>query len=130
MAKSKTLEIFVPVRFYHKLSKLLHVFYSKFLIFFHFTRYYHAIVDEMRKKIKELIKEGNWNSDELSRLKHKLLKKLNIHEQDMLEQDILLKQKLDNLKDELQKSIKQKLEDIQSNLDDYVIFIFKISSFF
>ena len=48
----------------------------------------------------------------------------------MLEQDILLKQKLDNLKDELQKSIKQKLEDIQSNLDDYVIFIFKISSFF
>ncbi len=70
------------------------------------------------------------DSDELSRLKHKLLKKLNIHEQDMLEQDILLKQKLDNLKDELQKSIKQKLEDIQSNLDDYVIFIFKISSFF
>ncbi len=31
----------------------------------------------------------------------------------MLEQDILLKQKLDNLKDELQKSIKQQLEDIR-----------------
>ncbi len=92
---------------------MLHVFYSKFLIFFYFTRYYHASVDETRKKVKELIKEGDWNSDELSRLKHKLLKKLNIHEQDMHEQDILLKQKLDNLKDELQKSIKQQLEDIR-----------------
>ncbi len=31
----------------------------------------------------------------------------------MLEQDILLKQKLDNLKDDLRKSIKQQLEDIR-----------------
>ena len=63
-----------------------------------------------RAKIKELIKEGEWNSDELSKLKHKLLNKLNIHEQD--EQDILFKQKLDVLKDDLEKSIKQQLEDI------------------
>jgi len=53
--------------------------------FYYFTRYYRADVDETRRKIKGLIKKGDWNSDEFSRLKQKLLKKLNIHEQDMLE---------------------------------------------
>ena len=61
-------------------------------------------------KIKELIQEGDWDSDEFLELKHKLLKKLNIPipEQDILEQDILLNQKLDNLKDDLQNSIRQR----------------------
>jgi len=60
-----------------------------------FTRYYHANVDETRRKIKELIKEGEWNSDEFPKMKQNLLNKLNI--QDKSEQELLdmLKQKLD-----------------------------------
>jgi hypothetical protein len=77
----------------------------------YFTRYYHADVGETYRKVKELIKEGDWNFDEFSELKYKLLKKLNIPEQDMLEQDMLLNQKLDNLKVDLQNSIKQQLDE-------------------
>ena len=43
-----------------------------------FIRYYHANVDETRRKIKELIKEGEWNFDEFSEMKQNLLNKLNI----------------------------------------------------
>jgi len=60
-----------------------------------------------------LIDEGDWSSDRLPTLKRKLLKKLNIKEQDTLEQDILFKQKLDDLKGDLEKLMKQQLEDIR-----------------
>ncbi|CAG8649705.1 16892_t:CDS:2 [Funneliformis mosseae] len=42
--------------------------------------YYHADVDETRRKIKELIKDGEWNSDKFSEMKQKLLNKLRIQD--------------------------------------------------
>ncbi|PKY39136.1 hypothetical protein RhiirA4_452289 [Rhizophagus irregularis] len=40
--------------------------------------YYYANVDKTREKIKEMINEGEWNTNEFSELKQKLLKELNI----------------------------------------------------
>ncbi|CAG8466075.1 467_t:CDS:10 [Funneliformis caledonium] len=42
--------------------------------------YYHADADETRRKIKELIKDGEWNSDKFSEMKQKLLNKLRIQD--------------------------------------------------
>jgi len=52
-------------------------------------------------------------------LKNKLLKKLHIPEPDMHEKDILLSQKLNDLKDDLQESIKQQLEDIRKTQKEF-----------
>ncbi len=63
-------------------------FLFKILIIYYFTRNYHANVDETRRKIKELIKENEWDSDEFPELKQNLLNKLNIQEKsdnDLLE---------------------------------------------
>jgi len=49
-------------------------------LFITFTRYYHANVDKTRKKIKKLIKEGEWNSEEFSEMKQNLLYKLDIQD--------------------------------------------------
>jgi len=59
------------------------------------SRYYHAGVDEIRKKIRELIKEGEWNSDGCSNMRQMLLNKLNVQEKS--DQELLgtLKKKLD-----------------------------------
>jgi len=45
---------------------LLLRFDSKFLNFnvYHLTRYYYANVDKTRRKINQLIKDDEWNSDE------------------------------------------------------------------
>ncbi|GBC30372.2 hypothetical protein GLOIN_2v1794049 [Rhizophagus irregularis DAOM 181602=DAOM 197198] len=43
-----------------------------------FAIYYYANVDKTREKIKEMINEGEWNTNEFSELKQKLLKELNI----------------------------------------------------
>ncbi|CAG8660186.1 5341_t:CDS:2 [Funneliformis mosseae] len=54
--------------------------------------YYHADFDETYRKIRELIKENEWDSDQFPEMKQNLLNKLNIQEKsdkDML--DILLK---------------------------------------
>ncbi|PKK67804.1 hypothetical protein RhiirC2_834909 [Rhizophagus irregularis] len=40
--------------------------------------YYYANVDKTREKIKEMINEGEWNTNEFLELKQKLLKELNI----------------------------------------------------
>ncbi|RGB43111.1 hypothetical protein C1646_681702 [Rhizophagus diaphanus] len=40
--------------------------------------YYYADFDKTRQEIKEMIKEGEWNTDEFSELKQKLLNKLKI----------------------------------------------------
>ncbi|POG77144.1 hypothetical protein GLOIN_2v822482 [Rhizophagus irregularis DAOM 181602=DAOM 197198] len=40
--------------------------------------YYYADFDKTRQEIKEMIKEGEWNTDEFSELKQKLLHKLKI----------------------------------------------------
>ncbi|PKC58465.1 hypothetical protein RhiirA1_470916 [Rhizophagus irregularis] len=40
--------------------------------------YYYADVSKVRQKIKEMIDEGEWNTNEFSELKQNLLKKLNI----------------------------------------------------
>ena len=42
------------------------------------AQYYHANVDETRRKIKELIENNQWDSDELQEMKKKLLENLNI----------------------------------------------------
>ena len=41
----------------------------------YFIRYYHANADMTRMKIKEMIQQGDWNYDEFSELKPKLLGK-------------------------------------------------------
>ena len=56
-----------------------------------------------RATIKEMIQQGDWNTDEFSGLKRKLLVKLNISEQDMREQDLL-------------KSIERQLRELQNQL--------------
>jgi len=56
---------------------LLLIFIRKFN-FYYYIRYYHANVDEVHKKIKELTKEGEWSSDEFSEMKQNLLNKLNM----------------------------------------------------
>jgi polyhydroxyalkanoate synthesis regulator phasin len=52
------------------------------LIFFFYTnlslRYYYADADKVRQKIKEMINNGEWNTDEFLELKQNLLNKLNI----------------------------------------------------
>ncbi|CAG8483535.1 3153_t:CDS:2 [Funneliformis caledonium] len=63
--------------------------------------YYHADVDETRRKIKELIKAGEWNSDKFFEMKQNLLNMLRIQDK----QDI---QKLD--------ALKKQLDDIQETL--------------
>ncbi|CAB4429193.1 unnamed protein product [Rhizophagus irregularis] len=40
--------------------------------------YYYANVDIAREKVKEMIREGEWNIDEFSEMKHNLLKNLNV----------------------------------------------------
>ena len=73
-------------------------------LIYYFTRYYYANVDETRRKIKELIKEGEWNSDEFSEIKQILLNKLNI--QNISEQELLLdmfKQMFDDFQVKLNK---------------------------
>ncbi|POG77193.1 hypothetical protein GLOIN_2v1871629 [Rhizophagus irregularis DAOM 181602=DAOM 197198] len=43
-----------------------------------FLKYYYANVDIVREKVKEMIREGEWNTDEFSEMKQNLLKNLNI----------------------------------------------------
>lgn len=43
-----------------------------------FLRYYYANVDKTREKIKEMMKNDEWNTDEFTELKQALLEKLNI----------------------------------------------------
>ncbi|CAI2190288.1 18119_t:CDS:2, partial [Funneliformis geosporum] len=66
--------------------------------------YYHADVDETRREINELIKDGEWNFDDFSGTKQNLLNKLRI----LNKQDI---QKLDAIKkqlDEIQEAFSSK----------------------
>ena len=68
-----------------------------------------------RMKIKEMIQQGDWNSDKFSGLKRKLLERLDISEQEMGEQDLLKsieRQLKDIPKQDMLKSIEQKLEEI------------------
>ena len=60
-------------------------------------RYYHAYVDETRRMIKELIKEGEWNYDEFRTMKQSLLNKLNIQEKSEQELLSILEQKIDDV---------------------------------
>ncbi|CAG8632020.1 11947_t:CDS:2 [Funneliformis mosseae] len=63
----------------------LHILHKK-------QRYYHADLDETCRKIRELIKENEWDSEYFPEMKQNLLNKLNIQEKsdkDVL--DILLK---------------------------------------
>ena len=60
-------------------------------------RYYHAYVDETRRMIKELIKEGEWNYDEFRTMKQSLLNKLNIREKSDQELLSILEQKIDDV---------------------------------
>ncbi|GES97115.1 hypothetical protein GLOIN_2v1768207 [Rhizophagus clarus] len=48
--------------------------------------YYYADVDEIRKKVKEMINEGEWNTNELLELKRDLLDKLHIQHDITLQQ--------------------------------------------
>jgi hypothetical protein len=48
-------------------------------------RYYYADVDKTRQKIKEMIKEREWNTDEFPELKQKLLDELKIQYNSQLE---------------------------------------------
>lgn len=43
-----------------------------------FIRYYHADINMTRKKIKEMIRNGEWNTDEFSEIKQGLLEALKI----------------------------------------------------
>src|SRR5688572_27389402 len=85
-------------------------------IHYHFTRYYYANVDETRRKIKELTKEGEWDSDEFPAMKQTLLNRLNV--QDISDQESLLdmfKQMFDDLQVNLS-NVHKKLDSIQMKL--------------
>ncbi len=57
-------------------------------IIYYFTRYYYANVDETRRKIKDLIKEDEWNTDKFPEMKQLLSNKLGIQHKSM--QELLL----------------------------------------
>jgi hypothetical protein len=65
---------FINLLFYFKVI-------FKYLFYLHinlFLRYYHANVDETRKKVREMIDNRDWKTNEFPDMKIKLLKKLNI----------------------------------------------------
>jgi hypothetical protein len=43
-----------------------------------YSRYYYANVDKTREKVKQMISNGEWNTDGFPELKQELLNKLNI----------------------------------------------------
>ena len=45
----------------------------------YFSRYYYADYDKTREKVKNMIRDKEWNTDEFSEIKQDLLKKLMIN---------------------------------------------------
>ncbi|RGB23444.1 hypothetical protein C1646_806512 [Rhizophagus diaphanus] len=74
------------------------------------TIYYYANIDETRKKVKEMIDNGDWNTNEISESKIKLMKKLNIPlEKNILAEIQEIKNFSQNILAEMQK-IKKRLQ--------------------
>ena len=81
------------------------------MFFIVITSYYHANVDETRKKIEQLIEKDEWNSGELLDVKQILLDNLQI--------EPTIDKRLNDLQKEhsrLQKAFKQHLPNLQ--IDD------------
>ncbi|CAB4442522.1 unnamed protein product [Rhizophagus irregularis] len=81
--------------------------------------YYYADVDKVRQKIKEMIKESEWNTDEFLELKKNLLDKLNIQHNPVDEANLQdISKEIRDLRSKLPQQPEATLQDILNEVRD------------
>jgi hypothetical protein len=82
-------------------------------IYFFFSRYYYANVDETRREVERLIRKDEWKTNDFPEMKEKLLKKLQI-KHDPIDNEAIM-QKLSTLEENNNKVLLQKLSELEEN---------------